>query len=103
MNSTTFYFSFKRLIHCCTVFQINGASWRGNQVVLDSDTNQPFYTSEFSISFSNKRREDEANCVTLPLYSNSSRNCQICDLQVRTSSTKEAVILSGAALVVPDY
>lgn len=84
-------------------FQINGATWRGNQVILNSsDTKHQSLATEFAITYTHDQVTN-ANCVTLPLYSNSQRNCLICELNVQTNASREDVILSGAAFVVPDY
>lgn len=63
----------------------------------------------FQIRFDVERSESAANAaaidknmIELPLYSNSSREHLICTLKLSTTIEKEAIILSGVALVVPD-
>lgn len=46
--------------------------------------------------------ENKKKIVELPLYSNSSRATFICSLQIVANASTDAVILSGAALIVAD-
>lgn len=57
---------------------------------------------EFQINFNIQTDYTDKDMIELPLYSNSSREHLICTLKLCTTVGKEAIILSGVALIVPD-
>lgn len=80
-----------------------------DNLALKLNTAQPVRLSAFQIRFDVERPESAADAaaidkdmIALPLYSNSSREHLICTLKLSTNIEKEAIILSGVALVVPD-
>lgn len=87
-----------------SILQIDGASFRNNKVVIFDEitTPQSNILPEFCINFNVNGDLHEKGVIELPLYSNSSREHLICVLKVRTDATKDAIILAGVALVVPE-
>lgn len=91
--------------------QIDGAAIRDNKLILldnlalKLNAAQPIRLPAFQIRFDVEESDSTSNdkdIIELPLYSNSTREHLICTLKLSTTIDKEAIILSGAALVVPD-
>ncbi|CAD6999081.1 unnamed protein product [Ceratitis capitata] len=72
---------------------------------------QEYKSSEFKITFEAYKTTEEkqtvpkpsAGFLKLPLYSNASRDKLLCFLDIPTTETPDSVLLSGAALIVPDF
>lgn len=62
-------------------------------------TFQPYTNSEEKATI----QKPSAGFLKLPLYSNVSRENLLCLVDIPTTETADLVLLSGAALIVPDF
>lgn len=97
--------------------QVDGAVFVNGKLAISTNTDshgQEDKSPEFEITFveqqnnnssngSGIRNSNRAGTLSLPLYSNVGREQLICHLDVVTTETADAVLLSGAALIVADY
>lgn len=83
--------------------QVDGATWKDNKIVLNlPEFGSPSQIKNITITYAKKGMQIGKNVVDLPLYSNSTRSAEICSLSVSTFASSEAIVLSGAALIVAD-
>lgn len=73
-----------------------------DQTTLSQSPQKSNIIPDFQINFNINTESLEKDVVELPLYSNSSREHLICTLNMRTDVVKEAIILAGIALIVPE-
>lgn len=57
---------------------------------------------DFSINYNVNDDVHDKDVIELPLYSNSSREHLLCMLKMQTNVAKDAIILAGVALIVPE-
>lgn len=62
----------------------------------------PSHIRNVTLTYAQKGMQIGKNVCDLPLYSNSTRSTEICNLKVSTFASNEAIVLSGAALTVAD-
>lgn len=83
--------------------EIDGASYDDNgKVVLTAGTS---ISPDFHVTFIDRTSKVgyQGTETYLPLYSNHSRESIVCNLKVSTKENKDRILLSGAALIIPDF
>lgn len=83
--------------------EIDGASFDDKgRVVLTTGTS---ISPDFYVTFieSSSKVGYQGSETFLPLYSNHSRDTIVCNLKISTKENKDRILLSGAALIIPDF
>ena len=89
--------------------EIDGASFDPNSKVVltaGASISADFYVTFIEKGYALDEKQNqhyESTETYLPLYSNQSREDLVCNLRISTKENRDRILLSGAALVIPDF